>query len=83
MVAETGEPLLIETKTRYNENYLWQDHSLIPLKDETGKVYAILGLSHDITDRKNAEEALKESEKNTAHLLNLQEKGSGPWTQPV
>ncbi len=78
MVAETGEPLLIETKTRYNENYFWQDHSLIPLKDETGKVYAILGLSHDITDRKNAEEALKESEEKYRTLVELA--GEGIWT---
>jgi len=36
----------------------WLDVRLNPLVDETGNVLGVLGLSHDITDRKNAEDGL-------------------------
>ncbi len=41
---------------------VWIDVRLSPLIDETGRVLGVLGLSHDISDRKQAEEALRESE---------------------
>ncbi len=41
---------------------VWLDVRLSPLVDETGRVLGVLGLSHDISDRKQAEEALRESE---------------------
>ncbi|MGA2919257.1 PAS domain S-box protein [Methanoregula sp.] len=37
---------------------IWLDVHLSPLIDETGTVLGVLGLSHDISERKNAEEAL-------------------------
>lgn len=40
----------------------WFSKALIPLKDDNGKVYALLGILTDITFRKRAEEQLKESE---------------------
>jgi PAS domain S-box-containing protein len=40
----------------------WIDVRLSPLVDITGNVIGVLGLSHDISDRKQAEEALRESE---------------------
>ena len=36
----------------------WLEVRLSPLIDEKGAVIGVLGLSHDISDRKNAEEAL-------------------------
>ncbi|MBF0480713.1 MAG: PAS domain S-box protein [Desulfovibrionaceae bacterium] len=40
----------------------WVDTSKMPLKDQEGKVYGVLGVYEDITERKAAEEALRENE---------------------
>ena len=40
----------------------WVSKALIPLKDDNGRVYGVLGVLTDITFRKRAEEQLKESE---------------------
>ncbi len=39
----------------------WALSTKLPLTDEQGKILGIVGINHDITDRKRAEEALKES----------------------
>ena len=41
---------------------LWMQCKVSPLKDDKGKVVGMLGVSRDITDRKEAERALWESE---------------------
>ncbi|MBJ6726887.1 PAS domain S-box protein [Geomesophilobacter sediminis] len=41
---------------------VWVSRALVPLKDQGGTVYGLLGVATDITDRKLAEERLKESE---------------------
>ena len=41
---------------------IWIDVRLSPLVDESGRILGVLGLSHDISDRKQAEAALRESE---------------------
>jgi PAS domain S-box-containing protein len=40
----------------------WFDHFLTPIKDVNGTVTSVLGVSRDITDRKQIEQALLESE---------------------
>jgi len=37
----------------------WFDHSLIPVRDESGNIIRVLGISHDITKQKNAVDALR------------------------
>ncbi len=44
-----------------NKEKRWYLLSRIPLKDSEGKVKGILGVGHDITNRKAAEEALKQT----------------------
>ncbi|MFA4861405.1 PAS domain S-box protein [Methanoregula sp.] len=61
-VFNTGKPLRKEAKIRYGDREYWQDNSLVPLTDENDEVYAVLGISHDITGRKRTEDALRESE---------------------
>jgi two-component system, cell cycle sensor histidine kinase and response regulator CckA len=48
---------------RKNGNSLWVEISTTFSRDETGKAFEIVGVTRDITERKRAEEALKESEK--------------------
>jgi PAS domain S-box-containing protein len=40
---------------------LWVSETKIPLKDETGQVIGLVGISRDVTDIKRAEETLKEA----------------------
>lgn len=46
----------------------WVRDRCFPLKDETGKIYRFTGIAEDITDRKQAEIALQESERQFATL---------------
>ena len=49
---------------------IWVTISCMPIFDETGAPVAILGLFSDITERKNAEAALKESEERFRYMAN-------------
>jgi PAS domain S-box-containing protein len=59
---ETANIVYSEVQVRFGNGSMWQDTHLIPLKTDDGEVYAVLGISRDITERKKAEESLKESE---------------------
>jgi PAS domain S-box-containing protein len=59
-VFETGETLKTEEKIQFGTQELWIDTSSVPLKDEAGNVTAVLGIAHDISDRKKAEVLLKQ-----------------------
>ncbi|MFO7445595.1 MAG: PAS domain-containing protein [Ignavibacteriaceae bacterium] len=68
-VLDKEETILLAGETR------WHLVSKIPLKDGEGKVSGLLGVSHDITSRKKAEEALSESTQKLAeYSATLEEK---------
>ncbi len=56
-VFRTGLPLRFED-TRAEFTF---EHSVYPVTDATGKVYRVAVYGHDITERKRAEDALRES----------------------
>jgi PAS domain S-box-containing protein len=64
-IIRTGEPLPPKEELALNRGmggHRWHLTSRIPFKDETGRVTGIVGISHDITERKRAEEVLVESQ---------------------
>ncbi|HEY9707212.1 MAG TPA: PAS domain S-box protein, partial [Oculatellaceae cyanobacterium] len=51
----------------------------VPVLDERGEIFSILGITHDITDRKQVEEALKESEARFRSVVESNMIGIGFW----
>jgi PAS domain S-box-containing protein len=61
-IISTGSPVQTEVQEELPSGKCWIDVRLSPLVDEKGIILGVLGLSHDISDRKQAEESLRESE---------------------
>jgi len=60
-VFKGKESKLVFRMTGLKGRSLWLDTISAPLRDETGKVTALLGVTRDITEQKKMEESLKES----------------------
>ncbi|MDY6940669.1 MAG: adenylate/guanylate cyclase domain-containing protein [Cyanobacteriota bacterium] len=75
-LIEEKESLLhiqaVKHKPDENGEKVWLDINKIPIYDDEGRSLGIIGVLDDITDRKKAEEALKEEqEKSDKLLLNI------------
>jgi class 3 adenylate cyclase len=74
-VMEMNQPEyhIVETKQKTaNEQTVWLDVNKIPIHDSRGNVIGILGVLEDITQRQQAEAALRaEQEKSERLLLNI------------
>ncbi|WP_343406307.1 PAS domain-containing protein [Candidatus Amarolinea dominans] len=69
-VIQTGQPVL-NREERFilpDGSQGWQLTSKAPLRDRAGQVIGLIGIGHDITERKRAEEALRENEARLRHL---------------
>ncbi len=67
-VFKTGKNLNVKYPVKAGNIDYWFTSNFVPLKDESGKVYASLGISRDITERKKLEE---EQIYNTEKLASL------------
>jgi len=68
-VIETGQPIEIEEVVPYNDQLFTYISIKFPLLDLAGKPYAVAGISTDITARKQAEQALRDSQKQYSDLF--------------
>ena len=73
-VMETNAPEchIIEPQNQPHGRRAWLDTNKIPLHDAEGTVVGILGTYEDITDRKEAEEALKKAHDELERLVQIQ-----------
>jgi two-component system, cell cycle sensor histidine kinase and response regulator CckA len=74
-VFETGAPLYVEALNVYGGREVWLGTSLTPIRNDTGGVRAVLGVSRDMTARKQAEDALRKSESELARAQKLEALG--------
>lgn len=61
-IFKTGEPFREEYPMRLPSGEFWHDASMAPVRDSRGKISAVIGIIRDVTERKRAEELLRESE---------------------
>ena len=60
-VLESGEPIYQEGAIAFAGVDIWLDTRLVPLLDQTGEANGVMGISRDITERRRAEEDLKQA----------------------
>lgn len=81
LVLRTGEPLanreepVVDTEGKK----LWFLTTKVPLKGDKGEVAGVVGIAHDITDRRKAEEALRRSEERLKLVIQGSNDGIWDW----
>ncbi|MEN6620122.1 MAG: PAS domain S-box protein, partial [Smithella sp.] len=72
-VVKTGQPQSgVEYRVRhFDGSWRWHTSNGAPLRDEAGSIISFEGIAGDITDRKRAEEALKESQQQYSDIINF------------
>jgi PAS domain S-box-containing protein len=66
---QTGTSIVYEELLEFKTHSIWTLTTLVPLRDEKGQIYRIIGTATDISDRKQIEEAFQESEQRLQALL--------------
>lgn len=76
-VMDSGVPKLNyeEPQTAPDGTTLWLRTSKIPLRNEAGEIFGVLGTYEDITERKHKEEALRESEERFRSVVEQSQDG--------
>jgi PAS domain S-box-containing protein len=58
-VFETSEEVRFDEQLHFPGKELWVNTVLVPMRDQAGKINAVMGITRDITERKKMEEELK------------------------
>lgn len=61
-VLEKGENFVSEKIVKFHEEHFWLETFKKPIIDDSGEIVGLTGIARDITDKKSAEIALRESE---------------------
>ena len=80
-VIKTGQPKINyeEPQTTPQGEVIWLNTSKIPLRDSSGEIFGVLGTYEDITERKRAEQVLKESKERLQLALHAASMGTWEW----
>jgi PAS domain S-box-containing protein len=73
MVAESGQPLLVEESAVFADGIHEYDSVKFPLFDSHGRVFAVAGIASDITTRKSAEEHARRAHEQLRELSDRME----------
>ena len=70
-IIRSGQPLVAkeEKETFLDGRALWVSTTKMPLRDQQGQIIGTFGISRDITERKQTEEALRKSESSLQAVL--------------
>jgi two-component system cell cycle sensor histidine kinase/response regulator CckA len=75
-----GEPTENEYRIVWPDGSIhWIRDRVFPIRDEAGQAYRAFGVVEDITERKRAEEVLRESERRLSNAQRLARMGSWTW----
>jgi len=68
-VLRTGEPSTRVEEVPYPDRKVFLENRLFPVKDESGRITGLIGISRDITGQKEAESQLRDSEERYRHIF--------------
>lgn len=72
-VVQSGRALVTEARITLLQGTRWVHSNLVPLRLPDGEVYAVLGITRDITDRKQAEQNLRHERDQVQQYLDIAE----------
>ena len=67
-VIQTAQQIIVEELIPLESGFQWHETIKIPLKDDNGQIFGVAGFAKDITERKNFEYAIRESEEKFREL---------------
>jgi len=70
-IIKTGKPIINKREKMIlpDNTYRWVSVTKVPLRDNSGKIFGIVGISRDITDVKHDEDERDESERRIRRIL--------------